>query len=241
MCDSLGYRLQPRDIEPKLRELIKITSLVEPALAARLKTVWRWVKDVNPGLMMRKKFLMAFLLELIKDVEAWLDLKVLSEEERQLVLDQVTPTVKYWYEVLFPKWFNQHDPKFDTWKRKLRAGEFNPEDKDILKSIASQIESSGGTVVQRYVIDLSMATDLVTSGHLVNPLCVQITSIADESSLRNKIDKWKKTLRDWEIERALFVSINPGKRDEGVKSAGNLIIFNSDRMLDKSLKEFMFN
>ena len=241
MCELLGYRLQPRDIEPKLRELIKITSLVEPALAARLKTVWRWVKDVNSGLMMRKKFLMAFLLELIKDVEAWIDLKVLSEEERQLVLDQVTPTVKYWYEVLFPKWFNQHDPKFDTWKRKLRSGEFNPEDKDTLKSIARQIESSGGSVVQRYVIDLSMATDLVTSGHLVNPLCVQITSIAEESSLKDKIDKWKKTLRDWEIERALFVSINPGKRDEGVKLAGNLIVFNSDRMLDKSLKEFVFN
>ena len=240
MHDSLGHRLQPKDIEPKLKELIKITSLVEPALGARLKTVWRWVKDVNPGLMMRKKFLMAFLLELIKDVEAWLDLKVLSEEERQLVLDQVTPTVKYWYEVLFPKWFNQHDPKFDTWKRKLRAGEFKSEDKDTLKSIARQIESSGGTVVQRYVIDLSMATDLVTSGHLVNPLCVQITSIAEESSLRNKIDKWKKTLGDWEIERALFVSINLGKKDEGVKSVGNLIVFNSDHMLEKSLKDFVF-
>lgn len=232
--------MQPRDIEPKLRELIKITSLVEPALAARLKGIVGWIKDIKPGLLMRKKFLVAFLIELIKDVESWLDLKVLSEEERQLVFDQITPTVKYWYEVLFPKWFNQHDPKFDTWKRKLRAGEFNPEDKDTLKSIARQIESSGGTVVQRYVIDLSMATDLVTSGHLVNPLCVQITSIADESSLKNKIDKWKTTLWDWGIERALFVSINPGKKHEGVKSVGNLIIFNSDNMLDKSLKDFVF-
>ena len=85
-----------------------------------------------------------------------------------------------------------------------------------------------------------MATDLVTSGHLVNPLCVQITSIADESSLKNKIGKWKKTLGDWEIERALFVSINLGKKDEGVKSVGNLIICNSDRMLEKSLKDFVF-
>ncbi|HEY9836438.1 MAG TPA: hypothetical protein V6D27_06035, partial [Vampirovibrionales bacterium] len=77
-----------------------IASSVDPGLEYRLEEIWRWIKDMRPGLLMQKKFLMGFLLEVIKDAEFWLALKVLTDEERESFLNQLTPPVRYWYEFL---------------------------------------------------------------------------------------------------------------------------------------------
>jgi hypothetical protein len=80
------------------------------------------MKDIKAGSLMQKKFLMGFLLEVIKDAEVCLDLHVLTPDERQLFFSKLTPTDRYWYECLFPKWFNGHDRKFYIWKIKLKSG-----------------------------------------------------------------------------------------------------------------------
>ncbi len=98
--------MQAKEIEPELKRLINITSSIEPGLAKRLDELRRWIKDKKPGLLTSKKFVMDFLLELILDVEIWLELQQLTEQEKQDVFAQMTPTERYWYEFLFPQWFN---------------------------------------------------------------------------------------------------------------------------------------
>ncbi len=137
---------------------------------------------------------MGFLLELIKDAEIWLELEVLNPGERQYFLARLTPTVRYWYEYLFPTWFRAREQKFYIWKQKLRAGEFHPTDTQLIKAIAEQIQQRHGNVVHRcYIADFSMATDVIVSSEKGLPLCVQITTLADEYS-QMKYDKWESTL-----------------------------------------------
>jgi len=53
--------------------------------------------------------------------------------------------------------------------------------------------------------DLSMTTDIIVSGSQNQPLCVQITSLAEEFLL-DKVTDWKDRLIFWEIERGLLLS-----------------------------------
>lgn len=230
--------MRAREIEPKLCELISIASSLEPALAIRLEEIWRWIKDIKLGLLMQKKFLMVFLLEVIKDAEFWLALKVLTDEERQVFLNQLSPPVRYWYENLFPRWFNEKDNKFYIWKQKLRSGEFTQEDAALIECVANEIQNREGTLVQRYVADFSMATDAIVSSHQGNPLCVQMTSISDEFS-HNKYEEWKKTLKEWEIDRGIFISYNPGK-EEFVSQLVNVVLHNSKHLEKSKYLKFSF-
>jgi len=50
-------------------------------------------------------------------------------------------------------------------ERKLRAGKFKPEDKDTLKSTRVKLKVVEALLFS--AVDLSMATDLVTSGQLI--------------------------------------------------------------------------
>ncbi|AFY84886.1 hypothetical protein [Oscillatoria acuminata] len=230
--------MQAIEIEPKLRELMGIASSVDPGLEYRLEEIWRWIKDMRPGLLMQKKFLMGFLLEVIKDAEFWLALKVLTDEERESFLNQLTPPVRFWYEFLFPKWFNEKDNKFYIWKQKLRSGEFNQEDAQLIDLIAQKIKIREGSLVQRYVADFSMATDAIVSSNKGRPLCVQVTSISDDFS-EHKYEEWKKTLKDWNIERGIFVSYNPGK-EEFVSQVVNLVLHNSSHLEESKYLKFSF-
>ena len=234
----MGHRLQAREIEPKLKGMIAIASSLEPALASRLAEIWRWIKDIKPGSLTQKKFLMGFLLELIEDVEFWLELKFLTDEERLFFFYQLTPTVRYWYEYLFPKWFKERDLKFYIWKQKLRSGDFDREDAIPIETITREIKSRDGTVVQRYIADFSMATDLIVSSNTGKPLCVQITTIADEFS-HQKYEDWKNTLQSWEIERGIFVSYNPGE-EEFVILLVNLVLHNSNHLPEAKYLKFNF-
>ncbi|MEQ8757806.1 MAG: hypothetical protein RID09_30410 [Coleofasciculus sp. G1-WW12-02] len=192
---------------------MKEASSIEPCLAKRLDEINRWVKDIKPGSLTAKKFVMAFLLEVIQDAKVWLAIKALSSPELQeSAFEQMTPTERYWYHYLFPKWLNSNDPKFYIWKQKLMSSELTQADDDILKSIAQTIVSRGGTVWRCYITDFSMATDLIVSYRQRKPLCLQVTSVSNDYS-QEKYENWQNTLQMWVIDRGLFLSYNPGKPD----------------------------
>ncbi len=215
---------------------MSIASSVEPGLANRLGEISRWLKNKKDGLLVSKPFVMDFLLELIVDAQTYLDLKTLTTLERQEFLDQMTPTERYWYDFLFPKWFNEPDLKLPTWKQKMMAGEFTKEDEPFINVIINKIERDGGTFLRRYIVDLSMATDLVVSGRLGMPLCVQITRVYDALSMEKK-HQWKRTLRYWAIERGLFVSFNPANKIKIVDRLSNEILLQSDHLASQCYAE----
>ncbi|WP_446362542.1 hypothetical protein [Coleofasciculus chthonoplastes] len=205
--------MHPLEIKDQLKSLMKKASSIEPCLAKRLDEINRWVKDIKPGSLTAKKFVMAFLLEVIRDADVWLKIKSLTSPELQdSAFEQMTPTERYWYRYLFPLWLNSNDPKFYIWKQKLMSCEFSQTDDDILNSIAQTIESRGGTVWRRYIADFSMATDLIVSYRQRKPLCLQVTSVSHDYS-QKKYESWQDTLQMWVIDRGLFLSYNPGKPD----------------------------
>ncbi len=201
-------KLQAKDIKPRLNSLIVEAEKVNVALASRLRQIRSWVKNTKPGSLMKKKELLFFLIELIEDVEFWLDLAQLETEELELFINELNPTDRYWYTTLFPRWFGQYDPKFSTWKKKLMAGEFQAKDSQFLKQLSDNIKQRGGSVLLRYISDLSMATDLIVSGMGDKPLCVQLT-VTNDSLLDTKKTNWKNTVQQWKIKRAFFLSYNP--------------------------------
>lgn len=218
--------MQAKEIKEKLKSLIEQASSIDQNLARRLDEINRWVKNIKPGSLTAKPFVIAFLLEVITDSTIWLIVKSLpSEEEQKTKFEQMTPIERYWYAYLFPRWFNASDSKFYIWKQKLMAGEFNQLDDDIIKLIAQDIVSREGSFWQRYIADLSMATDLIVSRNN-EPLCIQVTSLSEEFNYQ-KYQAWQNTLRSWEIERGLFLSYNP-KDADFVNQLVNVALYNSD-------------
>ncbi|MGL5062134.1 MAG: hypothetical protein ACRC62_19340 [Microcoleus sp.] len=219
-----------QDIQDKLKSLISEATQIEPSLAIRLGEVDRWVKDVKPGALTNKKFVMAFLLQLIGDSEVWLAVKSLpSEADQQAAFALMSPAERYWYGYLFPKWLSETDRKFYIWKKKLMAGQFNPADERILRSITAQIQQRGDTsFIQRYIADFSMATDSIVSNHQQQPLCIQVTTLTDEFS-EQKYQKWQQTLQNWGIDRGLFLSYN-GTDTNFINQLVNIALYNSDNL-----------
>ena len=218
--------MQAKEIKEKLKSLIEQASSIDQNLARRLDEINRWVKNIKPGSLTAKPFVIAFLLEVITDSTIWLIIKSLpSEEEQKAKFEQMTPIERYWYAYLFPRWFNASDSKFYIWKQKLMAGEFNQLDDDIIKLIAQDIVNREGSFWQRYIADLSMATDLIVSRNN-EPLCIQVTSVSEEFNYQ-KYQAWQNTLRSWEIERGLFLSYNP-KDADFVNQLVNVALYNSD-------------
>jgi hypothetical protein len=229
--------LQAKEIKQKLRLLMEEASIIDPSLTKRLEEINRWVKDVKPGSLTAKRFVILFLQQMLQDAEVWLRLKSLpSEEEQQSALTVLNPTLKYWYGYLFPKWLSENDPKFYMWRQKLMAGEFNQEDAKLIGSIANNIKSCGGTIVVRYIADLSMATDIIVSSTQESPLCIQLTSVSEEFS-QEKFDDWENTLIFWAIDRGLFLSYNPCATDF-VNQIVNILLDNSDNLSVGSYLKF---
>lgn len=221
--------MQAQEIKEKLNSLIEKASVIDPQLAKRLGDIKRWVKYTRPGSLNAKPLVLAFLLEIITDARIWLILQSLpSDAARQEKFNQMTPNERYWYGYLFPKWINSTDSKFYIWKKKMMAGEFNQFDDDMIKLIAQNIVSRQGNFWQRYIADLSMATDLIVSNHQHKPLCIQITSVSEEFH-GQKYERWQNALQMWEIERGLFVSYNPGENDF-IHQLVNVVLYNSDHL-----------
>ncbi|MBE9037529.1 hypothetical protein [aff. Roholtiella sp. LEGE 12411] len=219
--------MQAKEIKDKLKSLIEQASSIDPNLARRLDEINRWVKNIKLGTLTAKPFVLAFLLEVITDSTIWLIIRSLSsEEEQKAKFQQMTPNERYWYGYLFPRWINASDSKFYIWKQKLMAGEFNQIDDDIIRSIAQDVVQREGSFWQRYIADLSMATDLIISSRNNQPLCIQVTSVSEELN-QQKYQAWQNTLRLWEIERGLFLSYNP-KDANFVNQLVNVALYNSD-------------
>lgn len=218
-----------KEIKDQLKSLIREAAVTDPSLAKRLDEINHWIKDVKPGSLTAKRFVVVFLQQIITDTKILLDINALeSEEEQEVYYGKMTPPERYWYSYLFPKWLNETDPKFSIWKQKLMTEEFNQPDANSLRSIASDIVRRGGTFWQCYIADLSMATDIIVSSRRENPLCVQITTLSDKFS-EDKSEEWQKTLRRWSIERGLFLSYNPGKIDV-INQIVTLVLYNSDNL-----------
>lgn len=234
-------RLPAKEIKTELDSLIQDALSTEPNLAKRLDELRRWIKDKKLGLLTRKPLVIDFLTELILDSRLWLKLKELTSEEKQIFFAQaqMTPAEKYWYEFLFPQWFNESDPKLDTWKKKMMSGEFTQEDEELINNLADEIEINGGACLWRYIIDLSMATDLVTSGNSSIPLCVQMT-ISSEEWLTDKKVNWEATLRYWGITRGLLVSINPQNLADNLNSLANVILQKCDSLPSSCYDELIY-
>ncbi|MBD2440008.1 hypothetical protein [Nostoc sp. FACHB-110] len=229
--------MQAKEIKEQLKSLIEEASLVDPNLARKLHEINRWVKDIKLGSLTAKPLVLAFLLEVITDSTIWLMIKSLpSQAEQQAKFAQMTANERYWYGYLFPKWINSTDAKFYIWKQKLMSGEFNQVDDDIIKSIAQDIVSREGSFWQRYIADLSMATDLIVSSRNNQPLCIQVTSVSEELSSQ-KYHDWKSTLNSWEIERGLFVSYNP-KDANFINQLVNVALYNSDYLAEGKYLKF---
>ncbi len=205
--------MQPQEIKEQLKLLIEEASTIDPSLAIKLNQINNWIKDVKPGTLRSKRFVFLFLQQFIRDTEIRLDIKRLtSEAERQDVYELMTPPERYWYGELFPRWLSKNDPKFHIWRKKLMSGEFNQEDEKLINLIADVIKLNGGQALQRYIVDLSMASDIIVSSVQEQPLCIQLTSQSQEFT-QTKSDDWENTLISWGIARGLFLSFNPGESD----------------------------
>lgn len=230
---TLGYEvnlfLLAKDIKRRLKKLIQEASVVDPNLEKRLIQIDRWVGDIKTGSLTAKRFLILFLEQIIKDAEVWLRVKSLpSQEEQQAALEALNPSLKYWYNNLFPKWLTHDDPKFYIWRKKLMSGKFEEKDAKLIASIIDLIKLRGGTVVKRYVVDLSMSTDIIVSAGQEDSLCVQLTSL-NEEFCQEKSDDWEDTLRFWGIEKGLFISYNPGEPNF-VNRIANITLYNSNNL-----------
>jgi hypothetical protein len=138
---------------------------------------------------------------------------LLTNIPEKTVLALFTSAEQYWYEYLFPLWFEQPDVKLTTWKQKLMSQEKPPEDAKILQDITLKIQQKGGAVVQRIILDFSMATDILVSGNKNQPLAVQITTLGKQDYVKNKFQDWKNTLDYWQILRGSFISYKPTNQD----------------------------
>lgn len=98
----------PEDIRLKLIRLIQEAQFVSPNLASRLDRMRRWIAQKKSGLLMRKRHVMALLVELVEDADFWLAVQLLPEEDRDAEFAQLSQAEQYWYKYLFQAWFNMY-------------------------------------------------------------------------------------------------------------------------------------
>jgi hypothetical protein len=194
-------------IKQQLDAVIIQAETKEPLLAKRLKEFKSWISPKKDGLLNSKRHALGFLKELIDDCNFWLIIQPLSKTDRAELFDglDISPAKRYWYEILLPAWFHERDPHSPIWKQKIMSGEFQNSDDQTISQLNDAIMDQGGSAVWRYILDLSMATDLLVTGSTQQALCIQLTSITDPW-LEDKSQKWSKTLRHWKIPRGLLLS-----------------------------------
>jgi hypothetical protein len=201
-------RIDANSIKSELEHLIEKARLIAPKLAERLNELTNWIKKKSPGELRNKKYVCDFLTEIIVDTDLWLKLQSATQEDRQEVLKIMSASERFWYEDLFPRWINEPDPKLNIWKSKLMDKNFNRADEEFLGRLEYEIEKYGGATWRNYILDLSMATDILVSGSLDQPLCTQLTTLSSQYT-EDKVRQWELTLCHWAIKRGLFVSYNP--------------------------------
>ena len=223
-----GSMRTPEEIRSELNTLIWEAQSVAPKLSERLDEMKRWIGQKKAGLLMRKRQVMQLLAELVDDSTFCLVLQSLSEEDREAELAQLSPSERYWYEHLFPTWFNENDPRLPTWKKKLMADEFEASDATFIEQVCLEIKKGSGDTINPYIADLSMATDLIASGTKELVLCLQLTTVRDSLAVGKQRD-WESTLKYWGIQRALFLSFNPSL-PQAHSVVGKLVLRHSDQL-----------
>mgnify|MGYP000420890168 CR=1 FL=1 len=206
----MSNRIDASKIKAKFDSVIADADITEPKLAARLRQLSRWIKNTKPGSLTKKKLVLDLLIEVLQDAEIWLQVKNLNNEEKIIynLEAELTPSELYWYETLFPIWFKTPDLKLAIWTRKLMAEEFpNTDSADIL-GFGKEFENLTAPAFYRYILDLSMATDILVSSSSSRPLAVQLTK-SNPKVLFAKQVNWKKTLIYWSIRRGVLFSQSP--------------------------------
>ncbi len=130
---------------------------------------------------------------MIVDSDLWLNLQSATQEEQQEALKNISASERFWYEELFPRWINEPDPTLNIWKSKLMDKNFNPVDEEFLGKLGYDIEKYGGATWQNYILDLSMATDILVSGSLDKSLCTQLTTLSSQYT-EDKVCQWELAL-----------------------------------------------
>jgi hypothetical protein len=205
-----SQRQSATEIRLKLRALIDQAKTIKPSLAERLSNLLRWIKDKTDKQINQKPSIVDFLAEIILDANFWLILQTLTlEQKQQFYIDmEIFPAEQYWFDVLFPLWFDEPDPKLDIWKKELMAGNFSADDMQTIRAVSLAIKKLGGSCLWKYPLDLSMATDLLVMGLTGVALFVQITTLA-QKYLPDKKSAWEDSLKHWKIKRGLLISYNP--------------------------------
>ncbi len=206
-------------IKLELESVIATATRLEPQLAMRLRWFSRWINDKKTGLLTKKPLVIDILNELILDAKIWLLIK--DPKQRREFLQEATPTEQYWYEILYPAWFGQKDPKMTTWTKKLMSEQFPKSDQALVDQSIEEIHSQDGTSFFNYILDLAMATDLLLSGSQNKALSLQLTTNAPSLLARKQTD-WEKTLISWGIVRGVLLSYDP--RHPMSKSVSSLLL-----------------
>ncbi|MEH1842493.1 MAG: hypothetical protein V7L20_28125 [Nostoc sp.] len=81
---------------------------------------------------------------------------------------------------MLSNWLSKEDPKFFYWIEKLLLEEYKGNDQNLIIGLTQKINArSDGSASHRYILDLSMATDLLVS-HVpsqLQPVFVQLKGI----------------------------------------------------------------
>ncbi len=222
-------RRNAASIEPKLMKLILIAHDTDLALWKRLKCEWDQVRNQKAGFIQSKRYLLDYLLELIKDVELYIEIQKLDPEDKLRIFNEMSSPERFWFQVLFPRWISFEDPKYSVWRPKLASRE--PRDDEIyLKLLSREIEKLSGEYLWRNIADYTMATDLIVSAKTQtqkSPICVQLTVSRD---IEDKKRKWEITLKRWDIERGLFISIKPNQDRERIERLARTILNKSQTL-----------
>ena len=218
----MSNRIDASQIKIEFDSVIAHADTTEPQLAERLRQLSRWIKNTKPGSLTKKKLVLNLLIEVLQDAKTWLKVKDLDYEEKIAYYREaeLTPPELYWYETLFPTWFHISDPKLAIWTKKLMAEEFSSIDSADILGFVREFENLGAPAFYRYILDLSMATDILVSGSSSRSLAVQLTK-SNPQVLSEKQNNWKETLRYWSIKRGVLFSQSPSHPIH--KSASSLL------------------
>ena len=175
-------RLQATEIKRRL-QLLRRESLFrgETELAVRIKEILATIAKYKNELLDKKRFLIGFLNEFYYDIQTYIyEIKPIlnlpqGEIEKFCQQKNLSVTEYYWYSVILPNWLSQEDPKFSYWIEKLIQEEYTGSDEDLIIAITKTINArSDGSASNRYILDLSMATDLLVSHVLLSSLIMSM-------------------------------------------------------------------
>ena len=208
--------MEPKEIRDSLKDLIVEARPLYPKLADKLENLQRWIRKKKDGQLRNKKYVRYVLFQLIIDVETFLAI----QEDRNEIIKDLSRSEIYWYEILFPQWFMKEDKYLPTWKERLMADKFADDDDKYRKKLIKFVKQQNGCTCWRYILDLSMATDIIINSETGRPICIQYTTNAEEYT-DEKIEKWKDISFYYGINCTIFVRIYPKNSNDAVYALVN--------------------